>query len=237
MAEVKCIAPTRIGGTDIEYAQGVRAGSWLFFTGHMAIDFEHGLAAQVVGKPGHPLGSPPRYRREGDFIIERLAKLTAAQGSDLRHIVRVDQYYPNAQVVNAYQRARKAALKDFVPPSTSVLMEELSVDGANMEVSMIAVLPGGGREPRPAQPEGVPVPKHSGFIASLVCGDYVFVAGQMPNNDDMTGSPNPPTDRPTPFGMVRTSGCRPSFLLLRGSSLRLKPAAVPWRTRSRRRSI
>jgi len=120
VAEVKCIAPTRIGGTDIEYAQGMRAGSWLFFTGHMAVDFEHGLAAQVAGKPGHPLGSPPRYRREGDFIIERLAKLTAAQGSDLRHIVRVDQYYPNAQVVNAYQRARKAALKDFVPPSTSV---------------------------------------------------------------------------------------------------------------------
>src|SRR5262249_54440008 len=37
-----------------------------------------------------------------------------------------------------------------------------------------------------------------------------------------------------PFGMVRTSGCRPSFLLRRGSSLRLKPAAVPWRTRLRR---
>src|SRR5262245_66600845 len=70
VAEVKCIAPTRIGGTDIEYAQGVRAGPWLFFTGHMAIDFEHGLAAQVAGKPGYPLGSPPRYRREGDFIIE-----------------------------------------------------------------------------------------------------------------------------------------------------------------------
>src|SRR6516164_6589160 len=76
VAEVKCIAPTRIGGTDIEYAQGMRAGSWLFFTGHMAIDFAHGLAAQVTGKPGHPLGSPPRYRREGDFIVERLAKLT-----------------------------------------------------------------------------------------------------------------------------------------------------------------
>src|SRR5262245_65431693 len=66
-------------------------------------------------------------------------------------------------------------------------MEELSVDGANMEVSMIAVLPGGGCEPKPAQPEGVPVPQHSGFIASLVSGDYVFVAGQMPNNEETTG--------------------------------------------------
>ena len=31
------------------------------------------------------------------------------------------------------------------------------------------------------------MPQHSGFIASLVCGDYVFVAGQMPNNEAMTG--------------------------------------------------
>src|SRR6266852_7373793 len=191
MPDVKYIAPTRIGGTDIQYAQGVRAGSWLFFTGHMASDFEHGLAPAVTGRPGLPLGGPPRFRREGDFIIARLAKLISAEGGDLRHIVRVDQYYPSAQVVNAYQRARKAVLKDYVPPSTSVLMDELLVEGAHMDVSMVAVLPGGGREPKPAQPEGVPVPQHSGFIASLICGDYVFVAGQMPNNDDMTGIAKP----------------------------------------------
>jgi enamine deaminase RidA (YjgF/YER057c/UK114 family) len=187
MPDVTHIAPTQIGDTDIQYAQGVRAGSWLFFTGHMATDFKNGLAAPVAGPPGLPLSSPPRFRREGDFIIDRFAKLIAAEGGDLRHIVRVDQYYPSAQVVNAYQRARKTVLKDFVPPSTSVLMEELLVEGANMDVSMLAVLPGGDRQPRAAQPDGVPVPQHSGFIATLVTGDYVFVAGQMPNNEAMTG--------------------------------------------------
>ena len=220
MADVKCIAATRIGGTDIEYAQGMRAGSWLFFTGHMASDFEHGLAAQVAGKPGHPLDGPPRYRREGDFIIARLAQLIAAQGGDLRHIVRVDQYYPDAQVVNAYQRARKAVLKDFVPPSTSVLMEELLVEGANMDVSMIAVLPGGGREPRPAQPEGVPVPQHSGFIASLISGDYVFVAGQMPNNEEMTGIAKPAYRPPNAVWNGTDIRLQSEFLI----TSRLKPA-------------
>ena len=220
MADVKCIAPTRIGGTDIEYAQGMRAGSWLFFTGHMASDFEHGLAAQVAGKPGHPLDSPPRYRREGDFIIARLAQLIAAQGGDLRHIVRVDQYYPDAQVVNAYQRARKAVLKDFVPPSTSVLMRELLVEGANMDVSMIAVLPGGGREPRPAQPDGVPVPQHSGFIASLIAGDYVFVAGQMPNNEEMTGIAKPAYRPPNAVWNGTDIRLQSEFLI----TSRLKPA-------------
>jgi enamine deaminase RidA (YjgF/YER057c/UK114 family) len=185
MSDVKPIAPVRIG--DIVYAQGMRAGSWLFFTGHEATDFENGIAAPVVGKPGLPLGGAPRYRREGDFLFERFAKLIAAEGGDLRHIVRVDQYYPRAECVNPYQRARKTLLKDYVPPSTSVLMEELLVDGANMNVSLLAVLPGEGREPKAARPEGVPVPQHSGFIASLECGDYVFVAGQMPNNEAMTG--------------------------------------------------
>jgi enamine deaminase RidA (YjgF/YER057c/UK114 family) len=220
VADVKCIAATRIGGTDIEYAQGMRAGSWLFFTGHMASDFEHGLAVQVAGKPGHPLDSPPRYRREGDFIIARLAQLIAAQGGDLRHIVRVDQYYPDAQVVNAYQRARKAVLKDFVPPSTSVLMEELLVEGANMDVSMIAVLPGGRREPRPAQPEGVPVPQHSGFIASLISGDYVFVAGQMPNNEEMTGIAKPAYRPPNAVWNGTDIRLQSEFLI----TSRLKPA-------------
>lgn len=187
MSDVKAIAPVRIGNTDLVYAQGVRAGSWLFFTGHEATDFEHGIAVAVTGKLGLPLGGSPRYRREGDFLYERFSKLIVAEGGDLRHIVRVDQYYPRAECVNPYQRARKALLKDCVPPSTSVLMEELLVDGANMNVSMLAVLPGEDREPKAAQPEGVPVPQHSGFIASLVCGDYVFVAGQMPNNEAMTG--------------------------------------------------
>jgi enamine deaminase RidA (YjgF/YER057c/UK114 family) len=186
MSDVEPIAPVRIGQTEFTYAQGVRAGSWLFFTGHEATDFENGIAADVAGVPGLPLGGAPRYLREGKFIFDRLAKLILAEGGDLRHIVRVDQYYPRAECVNPYQRARKALLKEYVPPSTSVLMDELLVQGANMNVSLLAVLPGEGREPKPARPEGVPVPQHSGFIPSLVCGDYVFVAGQMPNNEAMT---------------------------------------------------
>ena len=186
MADAKPIAPIRIGGTDIHYAQGMRAGPWLFFTGHEASDFERGIATVVAGKPGLPLDGQARYRREADYVLARLAKLIAAEGGDLRHIVRVDQYYPSALAVNPYQRARKALLKDYVPPSTSVLMEELLVIGANVDLSMLAVLPGEGREPQPARAGGVPVPQHSGFIPSLVCGDYVFVAGQMPNNEAMT---------------------------------------------------
>ncbi len=187
MSDVKPIAPVRLGQTDIVYAPGIRAGSWLFFTGHEATDYENAIAPAVAGLPGLPLGGAPRYLREGRFLFERLANFIAAEGGDLRHVVRVDQYYPRAECVNPYQRARKALLKEYVPPSTSVLMEELLVKGANMDVSLLAVLPGGGREPRPAAASDTPVPPHSGFIPSLVSGDYVFVAGQIASNEAMDG--------------------------------------------------
>jgi enamine deaminase RidA (YjgF/YER057c/UK114 family) len=216
MSDVKPIAPVRIG--DIHYAQGIRAGSWLFFTGHEATDYEHGIAAPVAGIPGLPLGGAPRYLREGKFIFDRFAQLIAAEGGDLRHIMRVDQYYPRAECVNPYQRARKALLKEYVPPSTSVLMEELLVDGANMNVSLLAVLPGEGREPQAARPEGVPVPQHSGFIASLVCGDYVFVAGQMPNNEEMTG--------------LHPKAYRPPNAVWNGTDIRLQTEFLITRLRS-----
>lgn len=187
MSAVKAISPIRIGESDIVYAQGVRAGDWLFFTGHEAIDFKHGIDPIVKGNPAMPLGGQPRYLREGRFLFERFAKMIAAEGGDLQHIVRVDQYYPRGECVNPYQRARKALLKDFVPPSTSVLMDELLTEDASMNVSLLAMLPKPGREVKPARPKDVPVPQHSGFIASLIAGDYVFVAGQMPNNEAMTG--------------------------------------------------
>ena len=213
----------------------MRAGPWLFFTGHLAIDFEHGLAPPWPASLGLPLGGTPRYRREGDFIIDRLVKLIAAEGGDLRHIVRVDQYYPSAVVVNAYQRARKAVLKDYVPPSTSVLMEELLVSGTNMDVSMLAVLPGEGREPKAAFPESVPVPPHSGFIPSLVCGDYVFVAGQMPNNVTMTALEPAAYRAPNAVWNGTDIRLQAEFLIGSRSSRHSRPAAARSHTQSKPR--
>ena len=208
MSDVIPIAPTRLGASDIVYAQGVRAGSWLFFTGHEAIDFDRGLAAAVLGKPGLPRGGAPRYRREGDFLFRRFAKLLSEHGSDLRNIVRLDQFYPGPECVNPYQRARKALLGAYVPPSTSVLMNGLTTAGAGMNISMIAVASGGTWTPKAADPQGVPVPKHSGFTASLVYGDYVFVAGQMPNNEAMTG--------------LHPKAYRPPSALWNGTDIRLQ---------------
>ena len=193
MADVKRIAPTRIGGTDIQYAQGMRAGSWLFFTGHMASDFEYGLAAMVAGKPGLPLGSPPRYRREGDFIIDAFCQADCRRGRRPpphragRSILpgRAGGERLSARPQGGAQGVRAAKHVRADGRAAGRRRQHGRLDDGGAAAS------GGDRTPKPAQPEGVPVPQHSGFIASLVSGDYVFVAGQMPNNEEMTGIAKP----------------------------------------------
>ena len=75
MADAKPIAPIRIGGTDIHYAQGMRAGPWLFFTGHEASDFERGIAAPGESPNVFNLipeyNSPRRFKTLADDLSRR----------------------------------------------------------------------------------------------------------------------------------------------------------------------
>lgn len=168
-------------------AGGVRAGPWLFFTGHHAADPNNGTHPAVVGNPALPLHGRHRYQREGDVVLDRLGRLLQQNGSGFDHAVRLDQYYPTWRAVDPYHRSRKAVFKSFIPPSTSVLMEELLVPSCSIDVSLLAVTRDSGMTPRPVTADDVPVPQFSAFVPALVAGDYVFVAGQMANADSMDG--------------------------------------------------
>ena len=78
----------------MSYAYAVKAGPWIFLTGHEAFDFESGIPEEVAGPSGFPLFGRPRSRREGDFILQRMRRILREFGSDLGNAVRLDQYYP-----------------------------------------------------------------------------------------------------------------------------------------------
>src|SRR2546423_6314579 len=59
-------------GMPVPYAYAVKAGPWIFLTGHEAFDFESGIAEAVAGPPGYPLFGGSRSRREGGFIPQRM---------------------------------------------------------------------------------------------------------------------------------------------------------------------
>src|SRR3954466_11063503 len=182
MAGIEVKAVDNLLGTPFPYAYAVKAGPWLFLTGHEAVDFTSGTPAEVAGPPGFPLYGLPRSRREGDFILQRMRRILQEFGSDLSNAVRLDQYYPNPQAVAAYHLARHAEFGDYIPPSTSVVMERCFAAETTISTSLIGVVPGEGREVRKIHPPGVASAPTSGFVPAVVCDEFVFVAGQMAHN-------------------------------------------------------
>jgi enamine deaminase RidA (YjgF/YER057c/UK114 family) len=135
-----------------------------------------------LGPPGFPLFGRHKSRREADFILQRMRELLGEFGTDLAHSIRLDQYYPNPRAVAAYHLSRHDAFGDYIPPSTSVVMERCFGAGSTISTSLIAVMPEAGYEIRKLHPPGVASAPTSGFVPAVVCNDFVFVAGQMAHN-------------------------------------------------------
>jgi enamine deaminase RidA (YjgF/YER057c/UK114 family) len=184
MANLEVRSVDGLAGTAIPYAYAVKAGQWLFLTGHEAFDFASGPAPEVEGHAGFPSFGAPRLKREAEYILKRMRKTLAEFGSDFRHSVRVDQYYPVFEAVRAYQLARHGEFGDYIPPSTSVLMDRLFKRDSHISMSMMAVVPHKEYEIGKLYPKEVPVPVGSFFVPAITCNDFVFVAGQMASDEN-----------------------------------------------------
>ena len=188
-SKVTAIGAVRIPGSDIHYAPAIKAGSWIFLTGIEAVDYGAGLHADVAGNPELPYHGLPKHQREGNFICARLSELLKEAGTTFTNTVRLDQYYPTWKAVDPYHLSRRAAFGDYIPPSTSVIMEELLTGGADITTSVLAVIPGEGREPRRVATPSVTSPVWSGFVPAVTAGDFVYVAGQMARGADGNTDP------------------------------------------------
>jgi enamine deaminase RidA (YjgF/YER057c/UK114 family) len=176
--EVAALLPVTVAPGGLRYAPGIRAGRWVFATGHKGTaDFASGMAAEVVDEEA-PLHGVPRHRKEADRIFANLGRVLDAGGSRRDAVVRIDQYYTAPAVVDPYHDARRAWFAGHVPPSTSNLHQRFLLAGQSMEVQMIAAVPGPGFRPTQHRPADLPVHATSGYSPVLTCGDFVFVAGQ-----------------------------------------------------------
>jgi enamine deaminase RidA (YjgF/YER057c/UK114 family) len=103
----------------------------------------------------------------------------AAGGGAIDRIVRVDQNYTSGRAVEAYHDARRAVMKDHIPPSTSTLTGGFLLRDQEIEVHMIGVAADARAKPRHIRPKDQDVHHTSGYSLALEYGDYVFVAGRM----------------------------------------------------------
>jgi enamine deaminase RidA (YjgF/YER057c/UK114 family) len=176
--QVEALLPVTLQPGNILYAPGVRAGRWVFATGHKGTaDFGGGMAPEVLDGSA-PLHGAPKHKKEAQRIFANFAKVLEAGGTDRSHVARIDQYYRAARAVDPYHEVRREFFGGHIPPSTSNLHQNFLLAGQDMEVQLIAAVPAKDFEPVQHRPANLPVHATSGYSPVLTCGDYVFVAGQ-----------------------------------------------------------
>ena len=173
---VEPLLPVELGAGKIKFAQGMKAGRWVFATGLMAQDFVNGIAPDVLAERAPHAGLPKR-EKEALRIFENLDAVLRAAGTDRSNLVRTDQYYTTVKAVPPYQQVRRDFLDGRIPPSTSIAQQALLLPGADMNIQAMAAIPEPGfkvEHLKHAQLAGRPT---SGYSPALTVGDFIFLPG------------------------------------------------------------
>jgi enamine deaminase RidA (YjgF/YER057c/UK114 family) len=179
MAGASAVQPllaVELGPGRVRFAQGIKAGRWVFATGLMAQDFVNGIAPDVLGERMPHAGLPKR-EKEAARIFEHLDAVLRAAGTDRSNLVRTDQYYTSVKAVPPYQAVRREFLAGRIPPSTSITQKRLALPDADMTVQAIAVIPQRGFEPAHLRHEHLKGRPTSGYSPALTVGDFIFIPG------------------------------------------------------------
>src|SRR6202011_2005985 len=170
------LLPVELGSGKIKFAQGVKAGRWVFATGLMAQDFVNGIAPEVLAARTPHAGLPKR-EKEAARLFANLDSVLRAAGTDRTNLVRTDQYYTTVKAVPPYQHVRREFLQGRIPPSTSIAQKRLLLPDADMNIQAIAVIPEAGFEIMHLKHERLRARPTSGYSPALTVGDFIFIPG------------------------------------------------------------
>jgi len=170
------LLPVELGSGKVKFAQGVKAGRWVFATGLMAQDFRNGIAPEVLAARMPHAGLPKR-EKEAARIFANLDGVLRAAGTDRTNLVRTDQYYTTVKAVPPYQHVRREFLQGRIPPSTSIAQKQLLLPDAEMNIQAMAVVPEAGFEVVHLKHERLGGRPTSGYSPALTAGDLIFIPG------------------------------------------------------------
>jgi enamine deaminase RidA (YjgF/YER057c/UK114 family) len=192
----------------------VRAGHWVFATGHKGTaEFTGRMAPEVVDESA-PRHGAPKHKKEARRIFANLDAVLSAGGAERSHALRIDQYYARARAVDPYHEVRREFFAGNIPPSTSNLHQRFLLPGQDIEVQLIAAVADAGFEPLQHRPNDLPVHASSGYSPVVTCGDFVFVAGQTAEALDTGNGPLDP------------EACMPAGHLWKGTPIKLETEFV-----------
>src|SRR5258708_3772178 len=175
-AAVEPLLPVELGPGKIKFAQGMKAGRWVFATGVMAQDFRSGIAPEVLAEHAPHSGAPKR-EKEALRIFENIDAVLGAAGTDRANLVRTDQYYTTVKAVPPYQQVRREFLRGRIPPSTSIGQQGLLLPGADMNIQALGVIPQQGFEVTHHKHEALAGRPTSGYSPAVTVRDFIFIPG------------------------------------------------------------
>jgi enamine deaminase RidA (YjgF/YER057c/UK114 family) len=170
------LLPVELGAGKIRFAQGMKAGRWVFASGLMAQDFLHGIAPDVLSE-SMPHAGLPKREKEAAALFRNLDAVLQAAGTDRTNLVRTDQYYTTVDAVPAYQHVRREFLSGRISPSTSITQQRFLLPAADMNVQAMGVVPGKDFAVEHLRHEELKGRPTSGYSPALTVGDFVFIPG------------------------------------------------------------
>ena len=173
---VEPLLPVELGAGKVKFAQGVKAGRWVFAAGLMGQDFVNGIAPDVVSERLPHAGLPKR-EKEAARLFQNLDAVLRAAGTERTNLVRTDQYYTTVAAVPPYQHVRREFLSGRIPPSTSIAQQKFLLPAADMNVQAVAVVPEKGFEVAHLRHDDLKGRPTSGYSPALTVGDFIFVPG------------------------------------------------------------
>ena len=184
---VEALFPVELGPDKIRYAQGIKAGKWVFVTGCMAQKFGEGIAPEILAEE-MPHGGLPKREKEAGLIFDHIERVLHEADTEPSNIVRTDQYYTTVDAVPPYQSVRRKTLGQLIPPSTSIAMRGFTLPAADMNLQAIAVIPENGFRPQHLHHDTIQSRPTSGYSPALTVGDFVFLPGST--SMAMAGEPS-----------------------------------------------
>src|SRR6202045_121650 len=98
---VEPLLPVELGAGKIRFAQGMKAGRWVFATGLMAQDFVNGIAPEgLQARP--PQAGLPKREKEAARLFANLDSVLPAAGTARSNLVRDCQSYTKVHSVPPY---------------------------------------------------------------------------------------------------------------------------------------
>ena len=119
----------------------MRAGPYLFLSGLMATDYEHGLAHEARVDPNFPYHDSA-IKREAEYVLKNADAICRAGGASMDNLVRRRAMHVSLDELGAAEASWREALGDRLPPTTIFQTSTgLPVPDCRVQYDLIAYAP------------------------------------------------------------------------------------------------